>query len=82
MSPRPLRVVIDETQFRRLVAGQIVAFRAAADQRVEVEFILSDIGWPKILRAVLDGIAPEPGLPRGPPDPPQAREFLPRSGRR
>jgi hypothetical protein len=78
---RPLRVVVDETGFRRLVAGQVLAFKAG-DQRIEIEIVLSDIGWPRILRAVLDGIAPEPGLPKGPPDPPQAREFLPRSGRR
>jgi hypothetical protein len=81
MSSRPLRVVIGETQFRRLVAGEVVAYKAG-EERIELEFILSDIGWPKILRAVLDGIAPEPGVPKGPPDPPQAREFLPRSGRR
>jgi hypothetical protein len=84
---RPLRVVIGKDHFRRLVAGQVVTYKAG-DDRIEIEFILSDIGWPHILRAVLDGIAPEPGLtatgsaPKGPPDPPQAREFLPRSGRR
>jgi hypothetical protein len=76
----PVRVVVGEDHFRRLVAGQVLAYKAG-DERIEIEFILSDIGWPQILRAVLDGMAPA-GLPKGPPDPPQAREFLPRSGRR
>jgi hypothetical protein len=74
---RPLRIALDEAQFRRLVAGQVLTFKAGDQQQVEVQCILSAIGWPKILRAVLDGIAPEPGRPKGPPDPPQAREFLP-----
>jgi hypothetical protein len=72
-----MRIVIDEPRFRRLVAGEVVRFKTAGD-KIEVECMLSDIGWPRILRAVLDGIAPEPG-PRGPPDPPQAVEFLPLS---
>jgi hypothetical protein len=72
----PLRVVLDELQFRRLVGGQVVAL-TAAEQRVEVQVILSDIGWRRILRAVLDGVAAEPRVHKGPPDPPQAHEFLP-----
>lgn len=72
-----IRIALDEAQFRRLVAGQVVIFKAGDRQRIEVQCILSDIGWPQILRAVLDGIKPEPGRPAGPPDPPQAREFLP-----
>jgi hypothetical protein len=69
-----IRIVIDEPRFRRLVAGEVVRFKTAGD-KIEVECILSDIGWPRILRAVLDGIAPEPGRPKGPPDPPEAREL-------
>jgi hypothetical protein len=77
MPTRPLHVALDEAQFRRLVAGEVVSIKAGDQQQVEVQCILSDIGWPVILRAVRDGIAPEPGHPKGPPDPPQAREFLP-----
>jgi hypothetical protein len=82
MARRPAmwRVALDEGAFRSLVAGRTVAVRLSDGGQAEI--ILSDIGWPKILRAVLDGIALEPGLPKGPPDPPEAREFLPRSGRR
>lgn len=71
------RFVIDEPAFRRLVAGQVANFRTADGH--DLEGILADIGWPRILRAVLDGIAPEPGQPKGPPDPPQSVEFLPLS---
>ena len=71
-----IRIALDETQFRRLVAGQVVRFKTSND-KIEVECILSDIGWPRIFRAVLNGIAPEPGRPNSPPDPPEAREFLP-----
>jgi hypothetical protein len=60
------RVVLDETAFRELAAGRVVRLRAPA-----VEISLADIGWTSMLRAVLDAMAP-------PPDPPQAREFLPR----
>jgi hypothetical protein len=63
---QPQRVVLDETAFRELTAGRIVRLRVPA-----VEIILSDIGWTSMLRAVIDAMAP-------PPDPPQAREFLPR----
>jgi hypothetical protein len=73
------RVALDESAFRRLVAGQIVA--ATFDNgAAQIEIILSDIGWVPMLRAVLDGMTP--GHPKGPPDPPQAREFLPPMRRR
>ncbi len=82
MARRPAmwRVALDEGAFRTLVAGGTVAVRLSDGGQAEI--ILADIGWSQILRAVLDGIAPEPGPPKGPPDPPEAREFLPRSGRR
>jgi hypothetical protein len=63
---QPQRVVLDETAFRELTASRVVRLRVPA-----VEIILSDIGWTAMLRAILDAMAP-------PPDPPQAREFLPR----
>jgi hypothetical protein len=68
---RLVRIVLDETQFRALVAGQVLA--ANVDDR-RVEIILSDIGWPRMWRAVEDARRAQ-GAP--PPDPPQAREFLP-----
>jgi hypothetical protein len=74
MPARPPRFALDETQFRQLVAGQVLTFRA---NEIEVQCILSDIGWRRILRAVLDGLTAEPRVQKGPPDPPRAREFLP-----
>lgn len=69
---RPLRIVLDEAHFRRLVFGGVVG-ADAGDERVEI--ILSDIGWIPMMRAIFEAAAW--GLPQGPPDPPQAREFLP-----
>jgi hypothetical protein len=69
------RVVIGEAEFRELVAGREV--RLGASNGDQVDAIISDIGWVKMFRAVLDGI--QPGRP---PDPPQAREFLPLRRRR
>jgi hypothetical protein len=66
---QPQRVVLDETAFRELTAGRVIKLRVPA-----VEISLADIGWTSMLRAVLDAMAP----PLPPPDPPQAREFLPR----
>jgi hypothetical protein len=74
------RVALDEAAFRQLVAGQIVA--ATFDNgTARIEIILSDIGWVPMLRAMLDGMHPT-DHPKGPPDPPQAREFLPLRRRR
>jgi hypothetical protein len=80
-----IRFVIDEPAFRRLVAGQPLTVEG-------VEITISPmIGWVRLTRAILDAVAPAARdatapLPEarqgGPPDPPQAREFLPRSGRR
>jgi len=67
-----IRIVFDEARFRQLVAGQVVVVHQSHKR---IELILSDIGWAQMMRAVLDGVTP--GLPKGPPDPPQAREFLP-----
>jgi len=67
------RIALDEANFRQLVAGQELAVIVGAGDRIEI--ILSDIGFIPMLRAVLDGMTP--GHPKGPADPPQAREFLP-----
>lgn len=71
----PLRVVIDEAGFRRLVTGNPLLARSTAGLRVEIS--LSDLDWTRMMRAILDGMAPQ-----CPPDPPQAREFLPLRRRR
>lgn len=64
------RIVIDERRFRRLVAGEPII-----ERDVEVVIASPPIGWVKMVRAVLDAIAPPAG--NAPRDPPQAREFLP-----
>lgn len=56
------RVVLDEAQFRRLVAGEVVTVTAGDRQQVEIQCVFSGIGWPQVLRAVCD-VAPEPGRP-------------------
>jgi hypothetical protein len=73
------RVALDEAAFRQLVAGRVVA-ATFNDGAAHIEIILSDIGFIPMLRAVLDGMTP--GQPKGPPDPPQAREFLPARNQR
>lgn len=66
------RIVIDERRFRRLVAGEPII-----ERDVEVVIASPPIGWVKMVRAVLDAIAPPAGKGSDPRDPPQAREFLP-----
>lgn len=72
------RFVIDEPNFRALVRGEVIA--VGSDIQIMVS---SNIGWVKMFRAVLDAISPPmPETTRpNPPDPPQAREFLPNSKR-
>jgi hypothetical protein len=48
----PVRVALGEAEFRELVAGRVAKVSAADGSTVEV--ILSDIGWPAILRAIDD----------------------------
>ena len=67
-----MRVRLDEKAFRALVAGKVIT-----DRRADVEIILSDIGWPRMLRAIEDAMNAQ-----NPPDPPEAREFLARRTRR
>jgi hypothetical protein len=66
----PIRVVIDEAKFRELVAGKVASCWTGSHQ---VEIILADIGWQRMIDAVITAITE----PHRPPDPPQAREFLP-----
>jgi hypothetical protein len=68
----PLRIVLDEGQFRDLVAGRVVA-----DRRRGVEIMLADIGFARMAQAIAEAIER-----RRPPDPPEAREFLPWHARR
>jgi hypothetical protein len=66
-----IRIVLDEAKFRRLVSGEPMTLRGGVE-------IVVDLGWRKMVDAILDAAA----TVRNPPDPPQAREFLPWSGRR
>jgi hypothetical protein len=67
------RVALDEGAFRQLVAGQVLKVIVGDGDRIEIS--VASVGFIPMLRAVLDGMTP--GQPKGPPDPPQAREFLP-----
>lgn len=54
-----VRVALDETAFRALVKGEVARLRASADDRVvEVQLILSDIGWERMAGALRDAMAP------------------------
>ena len=64
------RYTIGEPGFRRLVRGE----RLIVPGGIEVE-LASTIGWVRLVRAILDAIAPPAERPSK--DPPQAREFLP-----
>lgn len=80
------RIVIDESQFRDLVAGKPLTHQLSR-RRSSIEIVLSNgIGWVRLVRAVLDAIAPSPASISAdqppPPDPPQAREFLSRRTKR
>jgi hypothetical protein len=72
----PIRIIIGENQFRRLVAGNLIPIKTASGQQVHVT--LADIGPKAMIWAIVEMI--EAG--RRPPDPPEAREFLPARGRR
>jgi hypothetical protein len=72
----PLRIVINEDNFRALVIGRVASYWTGGQQ---VELILSDITHRRMIDAVIDALtAPH----RGPPDPPEAAEFLPRRPKR
>ena len=49
-----LRIALGEDAFRNLVAGRVVITSAVASnaRRQLVEIILSDIGWPAMIKAV------------------------------
>jgi hypothetical protein len=72
------RFVMDEQRFRDLVAGKVVSFRLT---RGAIEIILSDIGWKRMATAIGDAIDERLPSSARPPDPPEAREFLPRKRR-
>lgn len=61
------RIILDEAAFRDLVAGKVISVG-------DVKIILDDIGWNRQLCALIDALA---GPLKLPPDPPEAREFLP-----
>jgi hypothetical protein len=71
--------VLNEAGFRRLCRGEPLT---VDDPEIRLS---TKIGWVKMIRAVLDAISPpaetDPTRP-GPPDPPEAREFLPNRRRR
>lgn len=48
------RVVLDEGGFRALVRGEVVRLRTADDHYVEL--ILSDIGWGRMEKALVDAL--------------------------
>lgn len=52
MSDRPLRARLDEAAFRQLVAGEVVVLETNTGQALEL--ILADIGYTRLLRAVVD----------------------------
>jgi hypothetical protein len=63
-----MRIVIDETLFRALLAGKTVKLRGAMPGRAnEIDLILDKIDRQRLIDAVVN---------TKPPDPPQAREFL------
>jgi hypothetical protein len=53
MIGKPIRFALDEKQFRQLVKGQVL--RLTAHDGTEIEIILSDIGFDRMVLAVLDG---------------------------
>jgi hypothetical protein len=72
----PLRIVINEDNFRALVIGRVASYWTGGQQ---VELILSDITHRRMIDAVIDALtAPH----QRPPDPPEAAEFLPRRPKR
>jgi hypothetical protein len=76
------RFVIDEKAFRGLVRGQALA--AGGEEVV----LIPTLGWVRRVQAILDAVgdgspaANAIALRSAPPDPPEAREFPPRSRRR
>jgi hypothetical protein len=72
--------VLDEKAFGALVAGKAI-------KGGQLEIILADIPWNRMIGMILDALAGEEAQsaslpPELPPDPPQAREFLPRKNPR
>jgi hypothetical protein len=57
-----LSIALNDEAFAALVSGQVAKVRAvAADHMVNVEIILSDIGWPRmfeLIRAAMENRPP------------------------
>ena len=77
------RYVVDEPAFRALVRGAPIG--VGADHEI---ILLPTLGWVRQLQALVDAIqagrpegAPAIRLRPNPPDPPEAREFLPTARR-
>lgn len=71
----PLRVTLDESDFRRLCLGQAIP-RQIVGQRIEI--VLAPMLWEHMLAAITDAMAADTERRAAkPPDPPEAREFLP-----
>ncbi len=49
-----IRITLDERDFRELVAGRIATPEQRSPDAPFVEIILSDIGWPRMLRAITE----------------------------
>lgn len=54
MSDAVIRVVIDEKDFRQLVAGKVARLISANGEVVEV--IIADIGWSRMSFALTDAV--------------------------
>jgi hypothetical protein len=70
-------IVLDEAAFRRLVAGETVSFAAGRSVKVELS-LLTGMTFTRMVDAIIDAAV----TPRTPPDPPEAKEFLPRRSRK
>jgi hypothetical protein len=74
----PYRLTLTEAAFRELVAGRTVL---ATIHHVPVEIVLTEIPWNHQISAILDALAGQDLRQVRPPDPLEAREFLPRKKR-
>jgi len=50
---KPLQIVLDEAQFKLLVQGKAVSVTGPMCPDIEVRLLLSDIGYDRMLRAIL-----------------------------
>jgi hypothetical protein len=71
------RIILNLAEFRSIVGGRALTYKIGGEK---VELTIGQIPWVDLVRAVLDAMRPESDRV-GPPDPPQAVEFLPRHRR-